>query len=70
MATKTTPKKLTRSATDRKLTGLCGGLAEYFDADVTLVRIIVVAIVLISGIVPGALLYAIAAAITPEAGAK
>ena len=36
-------KKLYRSRTDRKIWGVCGGLAEYFDIDPTLVRIIAVA---------------------------
>jgi len=33
-------KKLYLSDTDKKLGGVCGGLAEYFDIDSTLVRII------------------------------
>lgn len=33
-------KKLYRSTTDRKIAGVCGGLAEYFGIDSTLVRII------------------------------
>lgn len=32
-------KRLTRSATDKKWLGVCGGLAEYFDIDSTLVRL-------------------------------
>jgi phage shock protein PspC (stress-responsive transcriptional regulator) len=32
-------KRLTRSETDRKIAGVCGGLAEYFDLDPTLVRV-------------------------------
>ncbi|MEK3795345.1 PspC domain-containing protein [Paenibacillus sp. FSL R7-0204] len=35
-------KKLTRSLTDKKLTGLCGGLARYLNVDATLVRLLVV----------------------------
>ena len=31
--------KLYRSRTDRKIAGVCGGLAEYFDVDPLLVRI-------------------------------
>ena len=37
------PKKLYRSRTDRKLWGVCGGLAKYFDIDPTIVRIIAIA---------------------------
>ena len=36
-------KKLYRSRTDRKIWGICGGLAEYFDIDSTLLRVIAVA---------------------------
>lgn len=36
-------KKLYRSRTDRKIWGICGGLAEYFDIDPTLLRVIAVA---------------------------
>ena len=32
-------KKLQRSSTDRMLGGVCGGLANYFDFDPTLVRV-------------------------------
>ncbi|MFE4747456.1 PspC domain-containing protein [Paenibacillus chitinolyticus] len=34
--------KLFRSRTDRKLTGLCGGLAQYLNVDATIVRLIAV----------------------------
>jgi len=33
-------KKLTRSRTDKKIAGVCGGFAHYLDLDVTLVRVI------------------------------
>ena len=33
-------RKLMRSRTDRKVAGVCAGFAEYFDLDVTLVRIV------------------------------
>ena len=32
-------KKLYRSARERVLSGVCGGIAEYFDIDVTIVRL-------------------------------
>jgi phage shock protein C len=39
----TTPRKrLTRSRNDRMISGVCGGIAEYFGVDSTLVRILVV----------------------------
>src|SRR5258705_9842805 len=43
------PKKLMRSSTDKKLGGVCAGLAEYFDMDVTLVRILWLLVVLCGG---------------------
>jgi len=39
-------RKLYRSRTDRKVAGVCGGLAEYFDVDPLLVRILCFALVL------------------------
>ena len=33
-------KKLYRSATDKKLAGVCGGLAKYLNIDVTIIRVI------------------------------
>ncbi len=35
-------KKLYRSRTDRKIWGVCGGLAKYFDMDPTIVRVIAI----------------------------
>jgi phage shock protein PspC (stress-responsive transcriptional regulator) len=35
-------KKLYRSKTDRKIAGICGGLAEYFNIDPTIVRLLFV----------------------------
>jgi phage shock protein C len=42
-------KKLYRSRTDRMLGGVCGGLAEYFGVDVTLVRIAFIILSVIGG---------------------
>ncbi len=33
-------RKLTRSLTDRKIAGVCGGLAKYLNVDPTVVRIL------------------------------
>lgn len=59
-------KKLTKSATDKKLGGICGGIAQYFDIDSTIVRLIWVVFTLMGG--AGLLAYVIAALIIPEAG--
>lgn len=49
MATTTaTPKRFYRSSKDKKIAGVCGGLAEYFNIDPTLVRILWVVGTLIS----------------------
>ena len=32
-------KRLVRSSTDKKLGGVCGGLADYFDLDATIIRV-------------------------------
>ncbi len=54
-------KKLYKSRTDKKLCGVCGGLAEYFEIDATIVRLIWVFITLFVG--AGLLAYIIAALI-------
>lgn len=41
-------KKLHLSSTDKKIGGVCGGIAEYFGFDATLVRIITVLLCLMS----------------------
>ncbi|WP_263788745.1 PspC domain-containing protein [Salinibacter grassmerensis] len=46
---KSSSKKLTRSRTDKKLFGVCGGIAEYLSLDSTLVRIAFVVGVIGSG---------------------
>lgn len=54
---------LHRSASDRKIFGVCGGLAESFNIDVTLIRIIFALLILGWG--TGLLLYIIMAFILP-----
>src|SRR5262252_6507660 len=60
-------KRLMRSAVDRKLAGICGGLAEYFEVDPTLVRLLYVLVTFLTGIVPGLLVYIVAWFIMPVA---
>lgn len=57
-------KKLYRSRTDKKLAGVCGGLAQYLGIDSTIVRLILLALVLCAG--TGVLAYVIAAIVIPE----
>ena len=57
-------KKLYKSITDKKLCGVCGGIAEYFDIDSTIVRLILVLFTLCGG--AGILAYIIAALVMPN----
>jgi phage shock protein C len=42
-------RKLYRSKTKRQLAGVCGGLAEYFNLDVTLIRVLFVLLAVLGG---------------------
>ncbi|HBY99858.1 MAG TPA: hypothetical protein DEO84_00930 [candidate division Zixibacteria bacterium] len=57
-------EKLFRSRTQRMIAGVCGGLAEYFDIDPTLVRLIAVALTLAGG--SGILAYFIFWLVVPQ----
>ena len=59
-------KKLTRSA-NKVLAGVCGGIAEYFEIDPTLVRIAYAALTLFTAGFPGVLLYIIMLLLMPQA---
>ncbi len=53
--------RLTKSTHDRKIAGVCGGLAEYFEVDSTIVRVVYVLISIFSAAFPGLLVYIILA---------
>ena len=57
-------KKLYRSRANKKLFGVCAGFAEYFDVDVTIMRIIFLVLLLCAG--GGLLAYLICALVMPE----
>jgi len=59
-------KRLYRSRTKRMLAGVCGGIAEYFNIDETIVRLGVALVTAVTGVFPGLLFYFIAAVIMPE----
>jgi phage shock protein C len=61
-----TPKKLMRSRSDRKIGGVCAGLAHYLELDTSLVRILWFFITLACGIFPGLVAYVLAWIIIPE----
>jgi len=58
--------QLRRSADDKMLAGVAGGIARYLNADVTLVRIIIAALVLFTG--AGLALYVAAWLLIPADG--
>lgn len=60
---KTMEKKLYKSRTDKKICGVCGGIAKYLEIDSTIVRLILVLSVLCAGV--GVLAYFVAALVMP-----
>ncbi|EAE6662791.1 PspC domain-containing protein [Listeria monocytogenes] len=58
-------KKLYKSSSQKMIAGVCGGIAEYFGIEVTIVRLVWVAATLFLG--SGILLYILAAIIIPKA---
>lgn len=59
-------KKLYRSKTERKLCGVCGGIAKWVDMDVSLIRVLWVVISLFTTGIPGTVVYLLCALIIPE----
>ena len=57
-------KELRKSATNRLICGVCGGLGEYFQVDPTVIRLRWIVFCLMGG--SGVLAYLIAAVIMPE----
>jgi phage shock protein C len=57
-------KRLFRSRDERMISGVCGGIAEYFRVDPTLVRLLFVLFALAGG--PGLIAYIVLAIIVPE----
>ncbi len=57
-------KKLYRSRKDSVIAGVCGGIAEYFEIDSTLVRLLAIIVVFLGGV--GVIAYIIAWIIIPQ----
>jgi phage shock protein C len=57
-------RRLYRSRTDRKLAGVCGGLAQYFNIDAILMRVLFVVLALLGG--PGLVIYLLMWILVPE----
>jgi phage shock protein C len=58
-------KRLTKSRNNRMICGVCGGIAEYFGVDPTVIRLLLAVFCLAGG--SGILAYIIAAIVMPEA---
>jgi phage shock protein C len=56
-------RRLYRSRTDRKIFGVCGGMAQYFDIDPVIIRIIAVVSIFFTG--AGIIAYIILALVVP-----
>jgi phage shock protein C len=62
------PRRFYRSSTNRVFSGVCAGVAEYWGGDPTMVRLATAILGLITGIIPMAILYVVAAIVVPERG--
>jgi phage shock protein C len=58
-------KKLYRSRTDRMVGGICGGLGKYLNVDATLLRLIAVLLLVLTGVVPVVIAYLVMMLIVP-----
>jgi phage shock protein C len=59
------PRKLYRSRTQRMIAGVCGGLAEYFNVDATLMRVLFLLLAVFGG--SGIVIYIVMWIIVPDA---
>lgn len=51
---------------DKKLLGVCAGVAEFYDVDPTLVRLGWMVVTVLTGVVPGIIAYFVAAVVMPD----
>ena len=59
-------KRLFLSTSDKKLGGVCAGIAEYLELDPTIVRLLTVVLALITAVIPVLIGYVIAWIIIPR----
>jgi phage shock protein C len=59
------PRKLYRSRTERMVAGVCGGLAEYFNVDTTVIRVLFLVLTLFGG--SGLVVYVVMWILVPDA---
>ena len=60
------PKRLYRSRSNRMISGVCGGIAQYFSIDPSIVRLIAVLLLFTSAFIGATIAYFVCAAIIPE----
>ncbi len=65
MSSSAPPRRLARSSRHKMIAGVCGGLAEYFELDPTVVRVAYVVISIVSAAFPGILAYIILMFVMP-----
>lgn len=58
-------RRLLRSTTDRKVSGICGGLARLLNVDPTIIRVAYVLATVFTAVVPGVMIYFILAMVIP-----
>jgi len=59
-------RKLYKSRTNRIISGVIGGLGDYYDIDPTLLRLAALLIIIVTGLFPGVIVYIVAALIVPR----
>lgn len=60
-------KRLYKSKTNKVFAGIVGGVAEFFEIDPTIIRLVWVLVVIFTGFFPGVVAYIIAMLVVPEA---
>jgi phage shock protein C len=59
-------KRLYRSKKDAYIAGVCGGLGEYFNIDPTVVRLLAILLLIVTGFFPVILIYIILSVVIPR----
>jgi phage shock protein C len=59
-------KRLFLAERDKKISGVCGGIATYFGVDSTVIRLAWIIFTVLTGVLPGIIAYIIAAIVMPK----
>jgi len=51
---------------NKKISGVCSGIAEYFDLDPSLIRLAWIIVTVLTGVLPGIIAYILAAIVIPQ----